>query len=247
MVSRRPRLRASVPALVLAWIIALGAPGTAGAASPARAPGCSGRSGRRPHRALGVAREHGRHRPGPGREPPLGQRHQRPAHRWIDLRAQRDIQVLRYGASYASASADRRGHGSLTVSPDGNSATVSWHDENPKGNENGTFQIMRVTSPIGGPGSAGDPGADPGGEPGGEPGPEPGDEALPDIQAQVTGMTTGAMAAVTEVLLAAIEQAIAAGEAALEDAETALESNSGARSIRMRSPRPSACARSPMA
>ncbi len=38
MASRRPRLRASVPALVLAWILALGAPGTTGAASVPAAP-----------------------------------------------------------------------------------------------------------------------------------------------------------------------------------------------------------------
>ncbi len=215
MVSQRPRLRASVPALVLAWILALGAPGTTGAASPTPSTGVPGRPGSgvtghwaSPVNMAGIDLiQEGSHLAGSA----INGLH-------IDgtISGRSATFAFWHGASYTSASADKRGHGSLTVSPDGNSATVSWRDENPKGNENGLFQIMRVTSPISGP------------DPGVEPAPEPGDEALADVDAEVTGMTTGATAAVTEVLLAAIEQAIAAAETALEDAETALDTDTGA-------------------
>jgi len=52
------------------------------------------------------------------------------------------------GASYAKATSENRGSGTMSVSANGSSAAVTWHSEDGKGQYNGSFELMKVGPPA---------------------------------------------------------------------------------------------------
>ena len=50
------------------------------------------------------------------------------------------------GSSYAKASGADRGRGTMTLTPDGRSATVTWHSQDGEGQYNGSFSLVKVGS-----------------------------------------------------------------------------------------------------